>query len=294
QPVEGAAVSLGGAAGTGVPLRALGWAGRRASAVGVGPGSQVCIDGAGGVGIAAALSEARHPHDPDGPVEPDRDHVADPARPARRIGALAVDAAGAGRHQRGGGAARAHPPGMPQPLVDALAILGHQASGTAFIPATSFPRLGLELFLEGLELGERRIRIRLAVAPVLARPRSLDEGGAQLRIAVGTVLVAVAPALTALGALGTAALGAPALAFRTAVAIVRALEAGALAFGAWRAPLAPGFARGRLRRRTLRRGRGGGRGRGGRGLGRPGRASALARFAARAMRTALATALGAS
>src|SRR5215470_904095 len=69
------------------------------------------------------------------------------------------------------------------------------------------PCFRLELLLEGRQLGEGRVRVRLLVTSVLARALSLDEGGAQLRVAVGTVAVAVAPAVMVTFAIGTAALG---------------------------------------------------------------------------------------
>src|SRR5262249_39893449 len=68
------------------------------------------------------------------------------------------------------------------------------------------PGFRLELLLERRQLGEWRVRIRLAVVTVPGRSLPLDESGAQLRAAVETIPVALAPALVVALAIGTAAL----------------------------------------------------------------------------------------
>src|SRR5262249_50326724 len=74
--------------------------------------------------------------------------------------------------------------------------VGDPRPGTGSVTVALRPGLGvgLELLLERSQLGEGRVRIRFALALVLAA-LPLDERGAQLRIAVGATLIALAPAL---------------------------------------------------------------------------------------------------
>ena len=84
---------------------------------------------------------------------------------ARGIDALAVDPHMAGCRKFCSRLARAHHPGMPEPLVDALAVRVERLTrllGTAF-----------KLRLQRGELGERRIRIRRLSRRSLPSPRPL-------------------------------------------------------------------------------------------------------------------------
>src|SRR5689334_19373029 len=84
-----------------------------------------------------------------------------------------------------------------------------RAGAECRLPASSprllIPGLGvrLELLLEGCQLGEWRVRVGL---PALLAPAGpFDEGRPELRIAIGTVVIAVAPALPPLVTLAPAA-----------------------------------------------------------------------------------------
>src|SRR4029077_9161653 len=117
-------------------------------------------------------------------------------RPARRapwapwgVDALAVDADETGGGKRRRLRARAHHPCVPEPFVDALAIQGRGRGLVAQVSRASAGLLGvrLELLLQRRELGERRIRIGLAVAALPAVAAPLDVFRAQRGVAIRPV-----------------------------------------------------------------------------------------------------------
>lgn len=111
-----------------------------------------------GIRIAAAVGKSRHLEKPDPAVERHGENVAKPDRMARSLDAPAVEPYQAAADKPGRVRPRAHHARMPQPFVDALAIQD-RALLTLLV--------GLELFLQGQQLGERRIRVRLFAAPVV-------------------------------------------------------------------------------------------------------------------------------
>src|SRR5262249_46918620 len=146
----------------------------------------------------AALGESHDFEHADRPVERDRHHVAGPHRAAWRVNAPAVDAhvtrGGEIRRRR----ARAHHPRVPKPFVDPLLVQAGR-------PSARLLGVRLELLLERGKLGERGIRIRVAIAAVPALASTLDVFRAQGWIAIRTI-AAGRPlgALAALRALPTA------------------------------------------------------------------------------------------
>src|SRR5262249_32673098 len=121
--------------------------------------------------------------------EGDRDHVARTHRAARGVDALAVNAHVTCGGERRRLRARAHHSCVPEPLVDALAIQGRGRGLVAQVSRASARLLGvrLELLLQRRELGERRIRVGLAVAAVPAVAAPLDIFRAQRGIAIRPV-----------------------------------------------------------------------------------------------------------
>ena len=97
---------------------------RPGAALCVGPGrrGQVVVKTLRRSGGAAALEEAGNPQHPHAAVERNGHHISGSYRPPGRVDALAVDAHAARCRKAGGIRAGAHDPGVPQPLVDALAI----------------------------------------------------------------------------------------------------------------------------------------------------------------------------
>lgn len=119
--------------------------------------------------IAAFFGEARHLDHQDRPVERDGHDVADPDRMAGGGYLITVQPDMTGGHELGRIAARAHPPRMPKPFVDALPVnrswhlsLAHdliRKPGSTFrdhaLHSSRLFAALLELLLEGGELGER-------------------------------------------------------------------------------------------------------------------------------------------
>lgn len=117
-----------------------------------------------GLRIAPAVGKARHLKKPDAAVERHGKNVAKPDGVARSLDAPAVEAYQTADDKPGRVRPRAHHARVPQPFVDALAI-----QDRALLTLLA----GLELFLQGQQLGERRIRVRLLAAPVVRRrPRA--------------------------------------------------------------------------------------------------------------------------
>ena len=126
---------------------------------------KVVIEHTGRNRIAAAIGHALHLQHPHPAIERHRDDVAGPHRAARRIDPRAVEADMAAVGKLRGVGAGAHHARVPQPFVDALTI-------QTALPCPRLPFLvGLELLLQGQQLGERRIRIGL----LAARSRSDDD-----------------------------------------------------------------------------------------------------------------------
>src|SRR5262249_30876519 len=113
-------------------------------------------------------------------VERDRHHVARPHRAAWRINAPAVDAHVTGGREIRPRPARAHHPRVPKPFVDAL-------PGQAARASARLPGVRLELLVERGKLGERGVRVGLAIAAVPALAAALDVLRAQRRIAIRTI-----------------------------------------------------------------------------------------------------------
>ena len=137
---------------------------------------QILEQHAGDLGGAAPLGIARDLEHPHAAVERDGDDIAGTHRPAGGLDARAVDADMTCAHQRGSGAARAHHARVPQPFVDALTVQFLRAERPTVLDLlAAMPFLvGLELLLERQQLGERRIRIGLLAARLLARAPGRD------------------------------------------------------------------------------------------------------------------------
>src|SRR4051794_5588782 len=89
---------------------------------------EILPQGAGLVSGTATLRKAQDLEHPHGAIERDRYHVLGTHGAARRVDLLAVDANVAGGGEQGRRRTRTHHPGMPQPLVYALAIQIARAS----------------------------------------------------------------------------------------------------------------------------------------------------------------------
>jgi hypothetical protein len=113
-------VALGGPAGARLP-HAAGSGQRRRNRL---DRRQILHQEASAFGGAPALGEPRDLENSHGVVQRHRHDVAQPNRAAGTIDALAADPYMAGNRKRRGGRARAHHPGMPQPLVYPLTIQG--------------------------------------------------------------------------------------------------------------------------------------------------------------------------
>ena len=123
--------------------------------------SQFLVEGLTGLRRTSAFRKSPDLDDAHIAIERDSDHVAGSHQAAWCVDAGAVDSHVTGAGECCRGAARAHQPGMPQPPVDALAL---RSSATTL--ATAFG-LGFELRFQGGEFGERRIRIRRLLAPLV-------------------------------------------------------------------------------------------------------------------------------
>jgi len=85
---------------------------------------EILIELAPRIGVPSALGKIQHLEHTHAPVECDRHDVAPVHAAACGIDALAVDADMAGARKRGGGAAGAHHPRVPQPFIDTLPVQG--------------------------------------------------------------------------------------------------------------------------------------------------------------------------
>jgi hypothetical protein len=175
-------------------------------------------------GIATPLRHADYLQNPDAAVERDRDHV-----PAFHIAAwrhhpIAVDPDVPCDNKRRGVGSRAYDARVPQPPVNPLPFVARH------LCRASAPLLGgrLKLRLEGRELGERRIGVRLLLALAM-------------RGEVATVLVVAAGSLPVLGVIrpfAPATLRTVALAVRTLLRAVFTLAPVATALFAFAPELA--------------------------------------------------------
>jgi hypothetical protein len=157
-------------------------------------------------GIAAPLRHADHLQNPDAAIERDRDHVPAFHIAAWRYHPIAVDPDVPCDNKRRGIGSRAYDARVPQPPVNPLPFVARH------LCRASAPLLGgrLKLRLEGRELGERRLGVRLLLALAM-------------RGEVATVLVVAAGSLPVLGVIrpfAPATLRTVALAVRTLVRAV--------------------------------------------------------------------------
>src|SRR3981081_1831426 len=83
---------------------------------------QIVIQHARGGRIASPLRKSDDPEDAHAAIEPDRQHVAGLDGMARRHFARAIDADMAGLDQRGRAGAGPHPPRLPHPFIETLAL----------------------------------------------------------------------------------------------------------------------------------------------------------------------------
>src|SRR5437899_154200 len=128
QPIRGPPLLLGRAPATGI---ALGW---RGSGLASGSGLALPHGRYGGdilaqqsrrICVTAPLGETDHFQDPHRTIERDGYDIAGLHGPARRVYALAIEPHMALRHKRCRRRARAHDARVPQPFVDALAVVCH-------------------------------------------------------------------------------------------------------------------------------------------------------------------------
>ena len=114
EPVDGAPIALGRPAGTYLPdwchIRLGRWR------------AQILIEGARKLCSAAPLDKVQDLQHPHPAIECDGEDVTGPHRLARGLDARTVDPHMAGARELRGRRTRAHDAGMPQPLVNTLAV----------------------------------------------------------------------------------------------------------------------------------------------------------------------------